>query len=85
MTQLVTEVYFENGVCIAAFSHILLVLLLLLLLQPFNGLFFTYTIVVMVAVWLLLSSFSFVTSPILSRHILDVYHTFIHDVALVQI
>jgi len=38
MTQLVTEVYFENGVCIAAFSHILLVLLLLLL-QPFNGLF----------------------------------------------
>jgi len=37
------------------------------------------------ALWFLLSSSFFISSPNLSRHTLDVYHTSTHGVALVQI
>ena len=37
------------------------------------------------ALWFLLSSFFFFSSPNLSRRTLDVYHTSTHGVALVQI
>jgi len=37
------------------------------------------------ALWFLLSSFFFLSSPNLSGRRVDVYHTSTHDVALVQI